>query len=453
MKSKSFDRIVFFILAGLALLLVVIILAGGWIGARPPVADLPTSGAVGMGGPLSLRFPQNMQRSTVEARFHTEPALEGRFQWDEHTLHFWPNDALQAGDVYEVILREGAQTEDGQVIRQEARLSFAVRRPEVVFMMPVTGNAEIWVSSIEASILRPLTQTNGMVYDFGVAADGEHIVYSVRNDMEGLDLWMVDRSGENQILLLDCGRDWCSSPAISPDGTRIAYARRIANIQPGASPGVPRIWMYTMDSVQTAPLYSDQAITGFDPLWSESGDQLAFFDGANGGIRVLTMDTEHEVFLPSNMGMVGSWSPDGQRMMFADMVMASQRPYTVVYEADFKNEVVTPALSSELVRTEYGRPAWSPDSEWIAIGIRAFGGSNTQQIWIMRPDGSDPFAVTSDLTYTNTAYRWHPAGEMLVFQRLKLASAQQTPEVVVWHRRTETFTVLGKDAGFANWLP
>ncbi|MEN4041201.1 MAG: hypothetical protein ROW39_02565 [Anaerolineaceae bacterium] len=71
----------------------------------------------------------------------------------------------------------------------------------------------------------------------------------------------------------------------------------------------------------------------------------------------------------------------------------------------------------------------------------------------MRPDGSDPFAVTSDLTYTNTAYRWHPAGEMLVFQRLKLASAQQTPEVVVWHRRTETFTVLGKDAGFANWLP
>jgi Tol biopolymer transport system component len=71
----------------------------------------------------------------------------------------------------------------------------------------------------------------------------------------------------------------------------------------------------------------------------------------------------------------------------------------------------------------------------------------------MRPDGTDAVDITDDYSYVNTAYRWSPDGKALVFQRLNLTSSSNLPEVVVWQRETGEFTVLGEDAGFADWLP
>jgi TolB protein len=453
MKSKSFDRLVLIIIIAFVVVLAGIVFLGNWFGARPPAPVLPIGDKVGVRGPFTLAFPQAMQPGSVEAHFETDPPVDGSFRWNGRTLSFWPSQPLKIGQEYIVRLTAGSLTEDGREIRQELQAYFPVRQPEVVFMTPVTGEAEVWVSSVNPAILRPVTHTGGTVYDFGVTPDGEHIIYSARNEMSGLDLWMVDRRGEDRQMLLDCGPDWCSNPAMSPDGSRLAYARRTASVQPGGPPGVPRIWTLVSDTGQTARLYDDPEITGFDPVWSPLGNQLAFFDGTNGGIRVLTIDGDDELLLPSNMGTVGAWSPDGQRMLFIDMEMGPERPYIVVYQADFATEAVSPALASEMGRSEYGKPVWSPDGEWIAIGISPLGGTGFQQIWIMRPDGSDAVAVTNDFNAVHTAYRWDPTGEALVFQRLNLSSSNNVPEVMVWQRNSGEFSVLGADGGFADWLP
>jgi TolB protein len=453
MKLKSFDRLVLIIIAALILLFAAVVLFGNLFGTRPPKAVLPIGNAIGSRGPFVLAFPQNMQHSSVEDYFETVPALEGSFQWNGRLLYFWPIQPLQPGQEYLIRLAAGALSEDGREIRQDMEARFQVRQPEVVFMSPVTGSAEVWASSMDQGSPRQLTHTDGTVYDFGVSSDGEQIIYSARNDMSGLDLWMVDRRGENRKLLLDCGPDWCSNPAMSPDKTRLAYARRNANLQPGGPPGVPRIWVLILETGQTAALYTDPEITGFDPVWSPRGDRLAFFDGAAGGIRILSIELDDELLLPSNMGTVGAWSPDGNQMMFIDMETSVNRPYIIVYQADFAKDVISPVLSSDQVQSEYGKPAWSPDGEWIAIGIRAVGGTGLQQIWVMRPDGSDAVNITNDFTYVHTAYRWDPAGNALVFQRLNLTSSNNLPEVIVWQRESGEFTVLGDDSGFADWLP
>jgi hypothetical protein len=160
-----------------------------------------------------------------------------------------------SGQSYRVRLTEGALTEDGRAIRKEMQALIQVRLPEVVFMSPVTGDPEIWISSIEPAVLRPVTQTGGSVYDFGVTPDGEHIIYSARNEMEGLDLWMIDRQGANKRLLLDCGPDWCSNPALSPDGARLAYARRNATCSREARLEFPVSGCFQLNRVKP-PLYT-----------------------------------------------------------------------------------------------------------------------------------------------------------------------------------------------------
>jgi hypothetical protein len=62
------------------------------------------------------------------------------------------------------------------------------------------------------------------------------------------------------------------------------------------------------------------------------GDRLAFFDGAR-AVFGFWIDKEDELLLPSNMGAVGAWSPDGQRMMFIDMESSLNVHICIVYEA------------------------------------------------------------------------------------------------------------------------
>ena len=52
------------------------------------------------------------------------------------------------------------------------------------------------------------------------------------------------------ILLLSCGPDRCTIPAISPDGRRIAYVREAIGPTPDTAYGAPRIRMLDMETKQ-----------------------------------------------------------------------------------------------------------------------------------------------------------------------------------------------------------
>lgn len=325
------------------------------------------------------------------------------------------------------------------------------REPSVLYLANSQA-PELWVNSAQGDTPRQLTVTGGKVFDYNVSGDGSKIIYSVQNEQKGLDLWEMDRQGDQTRLLLACAADWCINPAYSPDGKKIAYSRRRAS-QEGVEPDAPGVWIFDPAADSTDPLYTNANIGGFTPVWSPDGQSLAFFDGLSLGVRIFEINSGADMFFESHAGMVGEWSPDSRQFLYLDYLSGQVQPYAVVYLVDVETRQPRRLLGGEGDPVDYSTPSWSPDGDVLAVALRPLSGSLSKQLWLMRPDGSQVQSITTDQTFTHASYHWSPDGQMLVFQRLQLGASASRPQVAVWKRSDGTILQLAEDAFQPRWLP
>jgi TolB protein len=312
---------------------------------------------------------------------------------------------------------------------------------------------EIWEWEEQGDSLRQLTQTGGKVFDYDVSTSGDNILFSVFNAQEGIDLWLFSRADGSMEQLLDCGRDWCSSPAWSPWDDKIAYARRIAGKE-GAPPDTPRVYVLEMASRIDRILYGSENVAGYAPEWSPDGRYLAFFDTRAGGIRIFDLETGKASILQTQSGLMGAWSPDSGQLAFTNFQQGvSGRPYSAVYFFAPQTQTLERFSPAEGSQLDYSVPAWSPDGNWLALALQPSGSSPSKQIWLMRPDASDAEAVTSDEGFTHAGYQFSPDGESLVFQRISLSASRARPELLRWERGSGQVYTISEDAALPSWLP
>lgn len=453
-RFDRFDYLVWAVLGGLAALIGLTVLWGDQVGAR--IVQTAPAASLSAFGRVSLTFAQPMNTRLTESRFSLTPAVKGQLRWNaERTeLTFVPDRPFDRNTTYTARLNAGAPSDYGLTTKRDVAWSFTVRAPDIAFLAPTNGPREVWRVALAGGAPVQITQTNGQVFDYAVSPDGEYLVYSVMNEQRGSDLWVIRRDGTGARPLTVCGLDQCTAPDWSPDGLRVAYSREPAGLQPGAPNGPPRVWTVDVTTGQTAPVYQNNQVLGYGPVWSPDGQWLAAFDGGVGAVRVLNVRTSQDMLIETAMGTVGTFSPDGRAMIFNDMNFdGSNPPYIAIYQADLEARAIVPVIGREPNAADYSVPAWSPLGDMIAVALRDETSGPSKQLWVMSPAGEAPRRLTDTVGYTYGGYRWNPWGTALVAQRLALGVPFATPELVLMEVANGQITSLVSDGALPRWLP
>ena len=173
-------------------------------------------------------------------------------------------------------------------------------------------------------------------------------------------------------------------PAISPDGSRIAFA------------ALGDLWLAPSTAGEVTPeRLTNDPFVDTEPAWSPDGAQLAFSSDRDGSMDLWLRDmkTGRERKLASR-AMSAAWSPDGGRVAFLD-------PESQLQIVDVATGDVRKAHDRLF---EPGRPSWLPGGRAVVMGaLRPYSSryrEGTNQILLV-PIDLNPGAPT-----TGAADRW-----------------------------------------------
>ena len=194
------------------------------------------------------------------------------------------------------------------------------------------------------------------------------------------------------------------SPAVSPDGRRVAFT--------GIKAGQLDLYVMNVDGSGRRQLTSDLA-QDLDPTWSPDGDSLLFswagtapssstmlvVIGADGtGRREVLVD-----------GWGGDWSPDGRQIAFTGVGGRARGVY--VMDSDGHVTSLREVCGSEC---DDVAPRWSPDGQSLAF-TRSLPDAR-ETVGVMRADGTGARLVLPGLFTARPV--WSPDGLRLAVTRL-----------------------------------
>jgi Tol biopolymer transport system component/tRNA A-37 threonylcarbamoyl transferase component Bud32 len=306
----------------------------------------------------------------------------------------------------------------------------------------VEGDASgLWVSDVRGGA--PLRLATGKSFNGSPSwfPDGGSLAFV--SEREGkLSIWKVERFGGPATLLLDNG----SEPAVSPDGTRIAFSRLVRE-------GAARIAVASLGDPRRALILTDEASGTWDheyPCWSPDGGRICYQDqndlwivpAGGGKARHLTADDamdRHPVWSPSGRYIYfdsfrdGTWAlwrifaSGGAPERVTMGTGAEQHPslsrdgLILAYGTRTMNEAIfmVDRSSGQRVQLVYGRmnsfPAFAPDGSAMVFSSNREG---TFDLWKLplregKPGGELQRLTENEGSCSNPA--WSPDGRWIAF--------------------------------------
>lgn len=322
--------------------------------------------------------------------------------------------------------------------------------PRIVYLQETEAGSRLLASPAEGPGV-VLLEVDRMITSFAVSPAGDWLAYSLENQSGGQDLWIlgIDEGMQNQVL--DCSVQVCTDPAWSPDGQRLAFTRRGQGLDPLAARS--RVWTVSVSDGQAAPLFQDETVLGYLPVWSPDGLGLAFYDPQSQAIRILDLDTGREHLVRSGSGRAGGWSPDGSMFVLPQFEFDLETARAALAVLDLETRALADLIPFERGWLDLARPVWGPDGVWIAFAGQSPGSGLAKGLYLIRPDGSGLRSIAAAPGVTHGRYAWDPEGEMLVYQSFRLDDPEAKPRIAVWHRSDGRIEIVAEEGHSPAWLP
>jgi eukaryotic-like serine/threonine-protein kinase len=189
----------------------------------------------------------------------------------------------------------------------------------IVFEDRTQGRADLWAAQVQAGFLQrahpPVQLTNGPLAYAGAkpSTDGKQI-FAIGTKRRG-ELVRYDRSSKQFVPILSGISAF--NPTFSCDGKWVAYTSYPDHI----------LWRSRADGTDRLQLTDPPARVSF-PFISPDGKQVAY-STTGGEISVISMDGGPPRRIAEKQSWAASWSPDGNRVVFANY---TDYPHNIKFE-------------------------------------------------------------------------------------------------------------------------
>jgi len=260
------------------------------------------------------------------------------------------------------------------------------------------------------------------------------------------------RADEKPVLLhsvpLDSEPASETDPAFSPDGGSVVYASDLG------SPGIHHIVTRGVAGLAAGGAGLSQAVTltrlpqdDTNPVWSPDGSRIAF-------LRRISSDTLQAIVIPSGGGteqviasLSGSRRPSARKYLAwepgGDALVATHR-VTAAFALRLYRFPVSGGAGQAVTEgpdgTQDVSPAFSPDGQWLAFLRWEDGG--TYALWAVRQPGGKPqLLIASPVPITTFA--WKPDSRTIVYSGGAMSTGELKQVTVDGRRSLAPFVLEG----------
>jgi serine/threonine-protein kinase len=312
-------------------------------------------------------------------------------------------------------------------------LLYATAQGQVLSVAFNADNLEI--GDAPHPVMDGIQVNSGSATYFAVSESGA-LLYATGSSSVGSVLAWVSSDGSIDIVPMSrASRGMPTSPAISPDGKRIAFQSFLGTSGPDYGGD---IWIYDVAQRTLAPLMTSDRSS--QPVWSPDGRQVSYRVYRSGPER-FSFETRRADFsgsarelLPPTAGATAAlWTPDGSALVYSDTLrrilyapLGSGSPPTPVTDR------VLPAAAGPAVASM--QFSLSPDGRWVAFTGSISGSTEVYVAPLPGPGGRVPVSTGGGFNP-----RWTRDGSAIVYRApgnvWAIAAVRTAPNFAVVSRR------------------
>lgn len=334
------------------------------------------------------------------------------------------------------------------------KTSFSLQQASLLYLsMDENNSYQLYLIPARGGKSMKITSPQRGVWDYTLSPDFNSVLYTTSNEIGTSQIWQLTFASREQTLLLDCQEAFCSRAVWHPGGQHFLYSRQEMPTDEYASP-LPSIWWFDLTTRETNPLFQDENLPGYSPQWSPDGKWLTYTSIHPQEVQLYQVENGSRASFPVGIDATVIWSPASDSFLLVDQDTAGEYNLLKLFRGSLETQTLSlldpdPGLDESF-------PQWSPDGKWVSLVRQAWGMDvpiSGNQVWLMRPDGSDGRALTRQADIYHGRPAWSPDSRYLVYDINSVSPDDKYAALHIYDTKTDTVTEILAAGSLPVWLP